>query len=202
MNKKNNLPPKWAVKWSEDPRFKEHVIALMKIIDSGNEACWTGSSFGGWRYYGYDGSSDCGGTNAWNVIPDDIPELTLDEFIEATEGVVEKTEEPIERKVWSENKVVKTNTYTITQELLEDGRARMIRTNDGFNAYELVGMLQLTINDIQKQVLGEIKSPDIIERRLIQDVPSDSEFCISKEDLQNIVSASEKLNELLHKCKI
>lgn len=42
------------------------------------------------------------------------------------------------------------------------------RTNEGFTAYELLGILTQAKEDILKQMAGEIK-PDIINRKVIED---------------------------------
>ena len=42
------------------------------------------------------------------------------------------------------------------------------RTNEGFTAYELLGILTQAKENILKQMAGEIK-PDIINRKVIED---------------------------------
>lgn len=58
-------------------------------------------------------------------------------------------------------------TYTIEVELT-DGKNIVRRTNDGFNPYELLGILEHTQLEILAQMAGNIK-PDIIKRTLIDD---------------------------------
>jgi hypothetical protein len=60
-------------------------------------------------------------------------------------------------------------TYTIIVETTEDGN-QMTRTNDGFNAFELLGILEMAQDDILKQMKSkEEKEIDIIKRQVVKD---------------------------------
>jgi hypothetical protein len=60
-------------------------------------------------------------------------------------------------------------TYTIILETTEDGN-QMTRTNDGFNAFELLGILEMVQDDILKQMKSkEEKEIDIIKRQIVKD---------------------------------
>ena len=60
-------------------------------------------------------------------------------------------------------------TYTIIVETTEDGN-QMTRTNDGFNAFELLGILEMVQDDILKQMKSkEEKEIDIIKRQIVKD---------------------------------
>jgi len=63
-----------------------------------------------------------------------------------------------------------TNKKTYTLELIEheDGGTQLIRTNDGFDAFELLGLLELAQLEIIEQIKGNIK-PDIIKRNIVKD---------------------------------
>lgn len=58
-------------------------------------------------------------------------------------------------------------TYTIKVEMTNDKNI-LTRTNDGFNSYELLGILENLQLDILSQMAGTIK-PDIIKREVISD---------------------------------
>jgi hypothetical protein len=60
--------------------------------------------------------------------------------------------------------------YTITIEHEEDGSKTMTRKNDGFNSIELLGILELTQQDIIKQLkeLEESKI-DFVKREVVED---------------------------------
>jgi len=59
--------------------------------------------------------------------------------------------------------------YTIIVETTEDGN-QMTRTNDGFNAFELLGILEMAQDDILKQMKNvEEKEIDIIKRQIVKD---------------------------------
>jgi hypothetical protein len=59
-------------------------------------------------------------------------------------------------------------TYTIEMIEHEDGGTQLIRTNDGFDAFELLGLLELAQLEIIEQIKGNIK-PDIIKRNIVED---------------------------------
>jgi hypothetical protein len=57
--------------------------------------------------------------------------------------------------------------YTLEVERKEDGTTSMRSTNDGFNPLEILGLLAFKIEDVRKQMTGEVK-PDIIKRTVIE----------------------------------
>ena len=62
---------------------------------------------------------------------------------------------------------MKKKTYIITFEEI-NGESVMNRTNDGFTAVELLGVIELTRVEIIDQMRGVIQ-PDIIKRTVIKD---------------------------------
>lgn len=60
-------------------------------------------------------------------------------------------------------------TYTFEQTFTEDGKSKLVRTNDGFNPIELLGLLEMAKDDVVKQITGIMPEPDIIERKVIVD---------------------------------
>lgn len=66
------------------------------------------------------------------------------------------------------DKIKATKTYNITLNITEDGKSELIRRCDGFGAYELLGLLDLTRTEIIEQIRGKIQ-PDIIKREFIED---------------------------------
>jgi hypothetical protein len=59
-------------------------------------------------------------------------------------------------------------TYTIKYVSLPDGSEGIERTNDGFSAIELLGILEMTQLDIMAQLAGTFK-PDFIKRNVVKD---------------------------------
>lgn len=57
--------------------------------------------------------------------------------------------------------------YTIEVNEHEDGSQSMCRTNDGFQAIELLGLLDLTRMEIGEQIRGAFR-PDFIERKVVE----------------------------------
>lgn len=59
---------------------------------------------------------------------------------------------------------IQTKSYTIQLETTD--KVKLIRINDGFNPYELLGLLEQIQLDILQQLSGDVK-PDIIQRNII-----------------------------------
>jgi len=64
--------------------------------------------------------------------------------------------------------VVKEKIYTIKHYEMSDGSFHVRRVCDGFNAYELLGVLEFTQQEIMQQITGRIK-PDFIKREVVDD---------------------------------
>ena len=73
-----------------------------------------------------------------------------------------------EEPILKESKPISSKIFTIKVEILEDGRQKTSRINDGFNINELMGIISFTQQEICKTLAGEIK-PDIIKRTVIVD---------------------------------
>lgn len=66
-------------------------------------------------------------------------------------------------------------TYTIVLEKREDGN-HMTRTNDGFNAFELLGILKIAEEDILRQIKNTTENEiDIIKRQVVQHEETETE---------------------------
>jgi hypothetical protein len=63
--------------------------------------------------------------------------------------------------------IIKKRTYTIEQITYIDGNTELKRVNDGFNALELMGLLELSKDDIIDQIKGVVK-PDVVKRKVIK----------------------------------
>jgi hypothetical protein len=58
--------------------------------------------------------------------------------------------------------------YIIEHEFTGEGKGSLTRRNEGFNPWELLGLLEHSQMEILKQLSGEIK-PDVIKREVIKD---------------------------------
>lgn len=59
-------------------------------------------------------------------------------------------------------------TYTIVLENKEDGN-HMTRTNDGFNAFELLGILKIAEHDVLNQIRNKAENEiKIIKRQVVE----------------------------------
>ncbi len=65
-----------------------------------------------------------------------------------------------------DKEIILVKKYIISEIYYKDGTYAMKRTCDGFDALELLGVLELTQREIVDQIRGRIK-PDIIERKFI-----------------------------------
>ena len=68
----------------------------------------------------------------------------------------------------NELNIVSKAVYTIEYLVYDNGQTTLNRTADGFNAFELLGILDLTKTELIQQINGEIK-PDIITRKVVKD---------------------------------
>jgi len=59
-------------------------------------------------------------------------------------------------------------TYTINWTIDDDGTTTLKRVNDGFNVFELMGILEIIQKEIIQQCTGKIQ-PDFIERKIVVD---------------------------------
>ena len=66
-----------------------------------------------------------------------------------------------------EQKIVKEKTYSIKHITYEDGSSHLIRENNGFNPFELLGYLEHAQLEIMQELAGKMK-PDIVERRVVK----------------------------------
>jgi hypothetical protein len=66
-----------------------------------------------------------------------------------------------------EKNLVKEQTYFISIKTFVDGTTAMLRRNDGFTGYELMGILHYIEIEIHNQINGSIK-PDIVKREFIE----------------------------------
>jgi hypothetical protein len=49
----------------------------------------------------------------------------------------------------------------------DDGKVELIRRNDGFDVFELLGLISLANNELAEQLRGNLK-PDVIKREVIK----------------------------------
>lgn len=61
-----------------------------------------------------------------------------------------------------EKVVTRRQTYTIHMEHYDDGTTQMFRSNDGFNAIELLGICELTQSDIVDQLRGKVQVDKVV----------------------------------------
>jgi hypothetical protein len=62
-------------------------------------------------------------------------------------------------------KVITLRKWIVEHIIYNDGTTELKRTNDGFNSFELMGLLELSKDDIINQIKGNVK-PDIIKRKV------------------------------------
>ena len=66
----------------------------------------------------------------------------------------------------NEKQKIKESTWVVKHITYNDGTTELCRTNDGFNPFELLGVLEISKDDIINQIKGVVK-PDVIERKVI-----------------------------------
>jgi hypothetical protein len=82
------------------------------------------------------------------------------------------SKKPVTKKIIkpsvTESPVVRTATYIFEFSVKADGSTKLKRTCDGFNGYELLGLLDLASREIMEQMKGGGIKPDIIERNVVR----------------------------------
>lgn len=97
-----------------------------------------------------------------DVVPEEIQSYR-DNF-KAIRMAVEALEDRVEEE--SLDTAVKSYFMEISEDV--DGVLSISATNDGFNAFEVLGLLTHRQQDVLKQIEGEI-NPDVISRTVIKD---------------------------------
>ena len=67
----------------------------------------------------------------------------------------------------NDKQIISKRKWIVEHITYSDGTTAISRTNDGFNAYELMGVLELSKDDIINQIKGNVK-PEIIKRKIIK----------------------------------
>jgi hypothetical protein len=67
----------------------------------------------------------------------------------------------------NDKQVISKRKWTIEHITFNDGSTALSRINDGFNAFELMGLLELSKDDIINQMKGNVK-PEVIKRKVIK----------------------------------
>ena len=62
---------------------------------------------------------------------------------------------------------MESKTYTMSLNHYDDGKVELIRRNDGFDVFELLGLISLANNELAEQLRGNLK-PDVIKREVIK----------------------------------
>lgn len=58
--------------------------------------------------------------------------------------------------------------YTVEFNLSDDGGLKVDSENDGFTAFEIIGLMAWKQKDLENQIFGEIR-PDVVTRKVITD---------------------------------
>lgn len=65
-------------------------------------------------------------------------------------------------------KIIKKWTFELTEH--SDGKIELKRINDGFNIWELIGVLEFTLEELMSRSRdGRKFKPDVVERKVIVD---------------------------------
>ena len=67
----------------------------------------------------------------------------------------------------NDKKIITKRKWIVEHITYHDGTTSLSRTNDGFNAFELMGLLELSKDDIIDHIKGNVK-PEIITRKAIK----------------------------------
>ena len=73
----------------------------------------------------------------------------------------------MEKETKPELVIKSKKVYTITAIEYTNGMGELQRNNDGFNSLELLGILTLSQHEVNDQITGKMKKPDVIKRTCI-----------------------------------
>jgi hypothetical protein len=78
---------------------------------------------------------------------------------------------PVKKKTAAveSNKVVRVRKYIFVEEIHQNGKRCIRRTNDGFSIVELLGLLELTRSEIMETFKTGYPKPDEITRQFVKD---------------------------------
>ena len=62
--------------------------------------------------------------------------------------------------------IIKKRKWIVEHITYTDGTTQLKRSNEGFNPFELMGILELSKDDIIQQIKGAVK-PDVVKRKVI-----------------------------------
>lgn len=58
--------------------------------------------------------------------------------------------------------------YELVATATDDGNMNIVSHNDGFNAFELLGILDLKADDLRRQLRGELKPDVVFDRKVVK----------------------------------
>jgi hypothetical protein len=67
----------------------------------------------------------------------------------------------------NEKKIIRKQKWIVEHITYLDGTTELTRTNDGFGALELIGLIEISKDDIINQIRGKVK-PDIVNRKFVE----------------------------------
>lgn len=73
-----------------------------------------------------------------------------------------------------DKQIIATRKWIVEHITYSDGTTAISRTNDGFNSFELMGILELSKDDIINQIKGNVK-PEIVKRKVILEKKSNQQ---------------------------
>ena len=71
----------------------------------------------------------------------------------------------VKESMTNDKKVIKKRKWIVEHIMYDDGTTQLSRKNDGFNSFELMGLLELSKDDIINQIKGNVK-PDVVKRKV------------------------------------
>lgn len=66
-------------------------------------------------------------------------------------------------------KIIKSRTYTLTIDELDNGKNRFTRENNGFTPFELVGLLTYAKDEITAIIDGDLKVDEVVRIKVVKE---------------------------------
>ena len=67
----------------------------------------------------------------------------------------------------NEKTIINKQQWIVEHITYSDGTTELTRTNDGFGALELLGLIEISKDDVIDQIRGKV-TPDIINRKFVE----------------------------------
>lgn len=118
----------------------------------------------GCKYDNYEDYVKCHNCNKSNTWKNYEPRGTVTLEHETDTGISFSASYDSKQLLGKSKKIIQHKTYTITTTINEDDQMSLERVNDGFDIFELLGIIGLAKREIEDAIITNTKQPDLITK--------------------------------------